>query len=178
MRNSTRGLSLLEVLIATGLILLLSSLVLNGLATFMRFYERSSTKSCELGSASILMERIENACYGLPRQALTLEPGLLSIQPLEQVSSTGRAVYADSRIAIESSEQGVVWWKIGGQERGLGIELKSFPPISPDEILARKTLMTSGWTFVAEFQEDRFPLTLLLTGPDKQVYHRTLAAQL
>ena len=185
MRNSIRsdrGLTLVEILVALVLTALVGTILVRSFVTMSRFFTEVSQQSRQLGSATSVLNRCESLCFGLPSQAFSIETNsdesLLIVHPRDGLTASGRAVYSDRRIVIQSNEDGVFWWTVGGQDRQLGSLISSFPVIDGKPILQNKKLLDEGWELKAEFEDGRFPLQLTLTTPDNKTFHRTLAGHI
>jgi prepilin-type N-terminal cleavage/methylation domain-containing protein len=173
-RAQRRGMTLVEVLIASSLSAVVMTLLLQAMVDVHRFYQRVSTQSRQVGSALLFLDRVEGMSFGLPRQAFTLTTSpsggaMLVIQPLSTLAASGMAVYSTSRWVLENSSRGVVLWTIQGEAQALGAPLSQFPPDSP----ARSSLLLGpGWQFQAEFSGGNFPLRLTVLPPDGGIPYR------
>lgn len=175
-----RGMTLAEVLVVMALVSVLGLLLAQAFGQTNLFYRQVSAQSREVGAATLVLDRLQGLCFGLPRQAIQIEDSeagsLLIVQPVETVGAAGTAIYSDSRIVIESSEKGVRWWDVSAQGRGLGKPLETFPPT---EVARFRILLAEGWSLGGSFPDNRFPLRLELRPPaGDRVYIRTVAGYL
>lgn len=173
------GFTLMEVMVAMTMLSLLAYLVGSSVRYVSRFYKEVSTQSRTLGNGTMVMDKIQNLCFGLPKQALETSRGLLIAQPLDTLGATGEAVYSDRRVVVCSTAEGVQWWTVMDQSRDLGVPLKVWP-VEPGPKVLKRTVLGPGWTFNAEFSEGRFPLTLRLDSPtpNRKRFKRTLSGYL
>lgn len=167
--RSQRGLSLIEVLVALVLFGLLGSLATRALVDLHRFYDKVSRQSREVGSATMVLDRLETFAFGLPRQAFTLgstangHPALV-IQAQRAIAASGTAVYSTTRQTVQNSSSGVWLWTIEGESPTLGAPLSNWPPTLAS---ARKSLLLGpGWSFEAELESGSFPLRMTITPPN------------
>lgn len=173
------GFTLMEVMVAMTMLTLLAYLVGSSVRYVSRFYQEVSTQSRTLGNGTMVMDKIQNLCFGLPKQALETSPGLLTVQPLETLGATGEAVYSDRRVVISSTSEGVQWWTVMDQPRDLGVPLKVWP-VEPGPKALKRTVLGPGWSFNADFTNGRFPLMLRLDSPtpNRKTFERTLSGYL
>lgn len=174
--------TLVEILIVMALLGVLGLLLARAFGHTSFFYSRVSQQSREVGAATVVLDKLQGLCFGLPRQAITITPTsdgqLLVVQPRDTVGATGAAVYSTSRVVVESGPKGVRWWDVPGQERALGTPLACFPPTV--EGARVRNLLKPGWSLRASFPNQRFPLRLELSPPEakRKPFLRTIPGYL
>lgn len=177
-----QGMTLVELLIVMALLSILGVLLARAFGHTSFFYREVSEQSREVGSATVVLDKLQGLCFGLPRQAITItdtpDGQLMVVQPLDSIGAAGTAIYSSTRVVIESGANGVRWWDINGEDRTLGAPLRAFPPPATDSKV--RTLLDRGWTLNSCFPSDRFPLRLELTPPDadRKPFLRTVAGYL
>jgi hypothetical protein len=146
----------------------LGTLALRALVDIHRFYHKVSQQSRELGSATMVLDRLEAFAFGLPRQAFTLgspangQPAL-AIQPQSALAASGTAIYSSTRQVLQNSPEGVWLWSLEGESPVLGAAPAIWPPAA--EKARRNLLLGPGWTFDARLDHGGFPLRLTVTPP-------------
>lgn len=184
MRGSSRsrGMSLLEVLIALGVLGVVGLLVSRVFVQSNMFFKNTSRNSRSLGSSAVVLDKVSALCYGLPKAAITTvdrpEGQLLVIHPIDSISASGTPLFSDTRVVIETNQRGVYQWEIPKQERDLGTPLENFPPQSQEAKVV--SLLGEGWKLEASFTKDRYPLKLSVTSPEREQapFFRTLPGYL
>lgn len=166
MRGSNkRAFTLAEFIVVLAVLAVLGSLLAGAFKVGSQFYFAVSQKSSDLSAGTVVLDKLENLCYGLPRQAFTQLPSttghILMVHPMDSVGASGEAVYADNRVVLESTSKGLKWWEIGDQDRVLGSPFLDFPPGGSVPSRSR-IILSEGWEFQSEFRDDKFPLVLTL----------------
>ena len=85
MRSSSRsGFTLTELMVVLTLLLLLGTLATGAFRNLARFYTETSERSRILGTATLVLDRVEQTSFGLPIQALKTKDGgrTLVVQPV------------------------------------------------------------------------------------------------
>lgn len=173
------GFTLVEMMVVMAVVSVLGLLLSSSFGYITRFYGEVSVQSRRLGAATLVMDKVENACFGLPKQAMAIDGNYLVIHPLETLGATGEAVYSSERYVVESSPKGVYWWVVTGQSRDLVSPLE-FALSEPGPNTLRRKLLGEGWRLEAEFVDGRFPLKLKLSSPepDTRTFERTVSGYL